>query len=177
MKNISYYMELCDNVAKISKCLSIKRGSIILTSDYTVVNSGYNGPPRGVSHCDSQERLEWLCDRLKNTHTGDIKSYLLENGWGSRCPRQILKFKSGDGLWVCPAGHSEANAVYNAAREGICIKGCWIVHNTSLPCQECCKAIINSGLSKVICRTGQDYDVGSRWLLNQAGIEIIQVDP
>ena len=176
MKNINHYMAICDEIAKMSKCLSIQRGSLIITPDFTIVGLGYNGPPRGVPHCDSDERLNWLCDKLKSSHVGDIRSYLVENGWGSSCPRRTLKYKSGEGLDICPAGHSEANAIYNAARHGISIRGCYLIHSTALPCVECSKAIIGAGITKVICRDLPDYDTGSRWLLKQAGIEIIQID-
>lgn len=175
MMDYEYYFSICDKVAEVTKCLSVKRGSIIITPDKTIVSMGYNGPPRNVAHCNSEERLEWICKQLKNTHVGDIKEYLLDNGWGQSCPRRILKFKSGEGLQFCPAGHSEANAIFNAARHGINLKGCYLIHNTCLPCQECSKAIINSGIVKVITRNLPDYDAGSRWLLEKANVEIIQV--
>lgn len=165
-------MVICDQVAKMSKCLSIQRGSLIV-KDSTIIGLGYNGPPQGVAHCDSSDRLDWIVENVKGSHFGDIRSYILENGWGRECPRRILRYKSGQGLHICPAGHSEANAIFNAARHGIEVKGSWLVHNTCLPCSECCKAIIGAGITKVICKKLPDYDKGSRWLLNQAGIEIV----
>jgi dCMP deaminase len=175
MNNISKYMKICDLIAnEFSKCLSRKIGCLILTTDYTIIATGYNGPPRKVNHCNSIERLEWIVPQLKQTHVGDIKSYLMENGWGEKCPRHILKFKSGEGLWACQAGHAERNAIDNCCREGIKIKGCWLVLNAPLPCQECAKSIIGAGITRVVCKAGPDYDAGSRWLLEQAGVEIIQ---
>ena len=175
MKNIEHYMAICNEVAKMSKCLSRKIGTVIVTEDGTLVGMGYNGPVRTASHCDSDERLEWLVNNLKKTHAGDIKSFLLENGWGSICPRQILKYGSGKGLEFCQAAHSERNAIVNSAREGIKIKGCYMIMNCGLPCQECAKEVVNSGIVKIYCKKGPEYDIGSRWILEQGGVDIIQI--
>jgi deoxycytidylate deaminase len=78
-------------------------------------------------------------------------------------------------LWACQAGHAEANAIFNCSREGVKTKGCYMIMNCSLPCQECCKAIIGGGIAKIVCTEGPDYDSGSRWLLCQAGVEIVQL--
>lgn len=45
--------------------------------------------------------------------------------------------------------HAEANAIFNAARMGISVKDCVIFVN-ALPCPECAKAIIQSGISHVV---------------------------
>jgi len=176
MKNIDHYMAICNEIAKMSKCLSRKIGVIAITPDGTLIGSGYNGPSRGIPHCDSEERLEWLTEELKKTHPGDVKSFILENGWGSKCPRYIMKYKSGEGLHICSASHAERNCIVNCAREGVKIKGSYLVMNCPLPCAECSKEIINSGVVKIFCKKGPDYDTGSRWLLEQAKIEIIQID-
>jgi dCMP deaminase len=173
--NYKLYLNIAKEVAKASKCFSRQIGSVLVTQDGTIVGTGYNGPPRKTPHCDSQERLEWLTENLRETHVGDIGVYLLENGWGNKCPRHILGFKSGEGLWVCPAAHSERNALINSAREGIRTKGCILVMNCSLPCVECCKEIINAGISKIVCLDGDDYDTGARWLLNNSNIEIVYI--
>lgn len=45
--------------------------------------------------------------------------------------------------------HSERNAIFNAAREGIQLKGCTIFVN-STPCNDCARAIISSGIKHVV---------------------------
>lgn len=45
--------------------------------------------------------------------------------------------------------HAERNAIYNCAREGISCKGC-TMYVTWSPCHECAKAIIQSGITRVI---------------------------
>lgn len=48
--------------------------------------------------------------------------------------------------WVV---HAEANAIYNAARVGIPLKGC-VMYVSFLPCIECAKAICQSGFVGVV---------------------------
>ena len=48
-----YFFELCETVSTNSKCLSRKIGAI-LVKDKIVISMGYNGPPRGVLHCDKR---------------------------------------------------------------------------------------------------------------------------
>lgn len=51
-------------------------------------------------------------------------------------------------LWIC---HAEANAVFNAAREGVSLKGSTAYLNFEpCPCGECANALIQSGVIKII---------------------------
>jgi len=170
-----YWLAIASQVAQKSKCLSRKIGALIITPDNTIVGTGYNGPPRGVVHCDSPERLEWIIENVTKTHFGNVRAFLEDSGWGTACPRHLLGYKSGDGLYLCIAGHAERNAIVNSAREGIRTKGCFLVLNTVLPCKDCMIEIINAGITKIICYAGPDYDPASRWLAVQVGTEIIQI--
>lgn len=49
-------------------------------------------------------------------------------------------------LW---AAHAERNAVYNAARIGVSLKGCRI-YSTLYPCVDCVIAVIQSGITELI---------------------------
>jgi dCMP deaminase len=173
--NYTWLMNIAKEVGKASKCLSRQIGVVLVTQDKTIIGTGFNGPPRKIPHCDSTERLQWLVENVQKTKVGTIKEFFLDNGWGKKCPRRIMGFKSGEALWVCPAAHAERNALINSAREGIRTKGCILVMNCALPCQECSKEIINAGIVTVVCLKGEDYDSGSRWLLEKAGVEIIQL--
>ena len=46
--------------------------------------------------------------------------------------------------------HAERNAIYNAARNGISISGCTI-YVPWYPCMDCARAIVQSGISKLVC--------------------------
>jgi dCMP deaminase len=49
-------------------------------------------------------------------------------------------------VWSC---HAEQNAIFNAARIGVSLKGC-AISVPWFPCVECTKAIIQSGISEVV---------------------------
>lgn len=46
--------------------------------------------------------------------------------------------------------HGERNAIYNAARMGVPINGCTLYVNR-FPCSDCARAIIQSGIGRVVC--------------------------
>ena len=46
--------------------------------------------------------------------------------------------------------HAEANTIYSCAKSGIKTKGS-TMYLTWYPCCDCCKAIIQSGISKIMC--------------------------
>ena len=76
--------------------------------------------------------------------------------------------------------HAERNAVYNAARHGISLRGCTMyVYGAVAPCTECAKAIIQSGITRVVIFVVKE--VPDRWisdvlfaraLLTEAGIKV-----
>ena len=77
--------------------------------------------------------------------------------------------------------HAERNAVYNAARVGIPIKGC-ALYCAWPPCTDCARAIIQAGLVEVVVLT---LDVPERWaedvavsleMLDEAGVKIREVE-
>lgn len=75
--------------------------------------------------------------------------------------------------------HSEANAIAQAAKNGVSINGATI-YTTASPCYDCFKLIINSGIKKVVCgefyssRYGMSENVMK--LAKGANIEIGFVD-
>lgn len=54
--------------------------------------------------------------------------------------------------------HAERNAIYNAARCGISLKGCRI-YLPWFPCMDCARGIIQSGITLIICRKPDLNDV------------------
>jgi len=57
--------------------------------------------------------------------------------------------------------HAERNAIYNALNNGVSLQGS-ICITTLVPCKECTKAIISSGISKVY--TFKPNSLNSRWM-------------
>ena len=137
-----YFHNLCIAVASKSSCLSRQIGAVIV-SDHSIVSTGYNGPPRGYPHCD-----------------------------GAICPRHEKGYKSGEGLLECPAAHAEANAIVNAARNGVSTLGCTLYLNTLIPCKDCMILIINAGIKEIVCEELKLYHEMSARLLVYTDIKV-----
>jgi dCMP deaminase len=78
--------------------------------------------------------------------------------------------------------HAEANAIYMAAKSGISTKGC-VMYVNFHPCSECAKAIIQSGIKKVV--TFQPIITDSKWketaeisknMLKEAGVDVVYLE-
>lgn len=75
--------------------------------------------------------------------------------------------------------HAERNAVYRAAREGISLRGA-TAYVTLWPCENCCRALIQSGVTRLVARRAPDFS-DPRWgeefrvvveLLERARVEV-----
>jgi len=82
--------------------------------------------------------------------------------------------------------HAERNAIYNAARCGIPLKGC-ILFTQWLPCNDCARAIIQSGIIGVCYKPllniqdgssllNRDHYDRSREMLKEAGVLVINLN-
>jgi len=60
--------------------------------------------------------------------------------------------------------HAEANSIVNAARIGSSTKNSKIYLTCGVPCSDCAKLIINSGIIEVFCKNTQDDVKGSHWI-------------
>ena len=114
-----YFMQIAELVAKRSTCLRRKVGAI-LVRDKRILCTGYNGPPRGLAHCN-------------------------EVG----CLREKWNIPSGQRQEICRGLHAEQNAIIQAALYGISIKDS-VLYCTHQPCITCSKMIINAGIKKII---------------------------
>ncbi|MBN1957188.1 MAG: cytidine/deoxycytidylate deaminase family protein, partial [Desulfuromonadales bacterium] len=80
-----YFMQITTLVASRSTCLRRQVGAL-LVKDKNILATGYNGVPRGITHCDV---------------TG--------------CLRDQLKVPSGERHELCRGLHAEQNAIIQAA--------------------------------------------------------------
>lgn len=159
MKNDSWYYDLCCTVAKNSKCLSRKIGAIIVR-DKLIIATGMNGPPRGVPHCSERYDDREFCNAIYPAEPDPTK-----------CPRQVMGFKSGEGLEWCIAGHAERNALINAARHGVATKGAKMYMNCPTPCTPCLIEIINAGIEEIIITKELYYDKMAKWVLDNSNLK------
>ena len=118
-----YFMDMAKLVSSRSTCLRRHVGAVIV-KDKHVLSTGYNGAPRGVSHCE-------------------------ETG----CLRVKLNVPSGTRHELCRGVHAEQNAVTQAAYHGTSLKGA-IIYTTTFPCSLCAKILINSGITEIIYDEG-----------------------
>lgn len=59
--------------------------------------------------------------------------------------------------------HAERSAIYNAARQGKSTNGCIIYLSCGIPCMDCMRAIISSGIRTIVCeRTNSEINTGSK---------------
>ena len=58
--------------------------------------------------------------------------------------------------------HAERNAIYNAARIGVSTLGTTMYMTCGISCADCARAIINSGISKIVLREGKGAK-GNKW--------------
>jgi dCMP deaminase len=146
-----YYLQIAEEVAARSNCLSSKFGAIIVREDQ-IISTGYNGAPRKTRDC---------IDR------------------GS-CLRREIKVPSGHRYELCRSVHAEQNALVNAARAGVSLlNGDLYMYGVkvsgdqrkpinSFPCFICKKMLINAGIGRVIARTEDGkvkvFDVQKDWI-------------
>ena len=139
----NYFMDIADAVKERCTCLSAKKGALIVRNKQ-ILSTGYNGTPKGVAHC-----TDGSCQRCTTRHLG--------------------KMNSGTYTEPCICVHSEANAIVQAAYNGVSTKDS-VIYTTFTPCLECAKLIINAGIKEVVAKVVYPDDVGTK-LLKSAGIK------
>ena len=166
-----YFLRIAREVSKNSSCLSRKIGAV-LVKDKAIISTGYNGPSRGVKHCN--ERTVDFYAQLNNTPYSDLDREVTKWQKAGLCPRRLFGYKSGEGLHLCQAVHAERNSLIQAARNGVSTKDTVLYCNCPIPCKDCCKEIINAGVKKIVCLKGQDYDKYAKVLLEEAKIKVLE---
>ena len=159
-----YFYELAHVVASNSKCLSRKIGAVLVKNN-VVIATGYNGPPRGIPHCDKRHNSDdLLCKEF------GLKGLNLPkpNKTFPICPRRLLGYDSNEGLHLCPATHAEVNCIAHAAMLGIKAAGAQMYLTCGIPCKNCLAVLINAGIEEVICTSLEYYDDLSPYILKHS---------
>ena len=78
--------------------------------------------------------------------------------------------------------HAERNAIYNAARSGTSLDGCTLYVNLH-PCADCARAIIQTGITLVVCPSPQLDDPAwgeqfriAQVMLHEASVDVLHED-
>lgn len=139
-----YFMEMARVAASRSTCLRREVGAVAVSPDNRILGTGYNGALPGTPHCET---------------TG--------------CIRQQMNIPSGERQEICRAQHAEANICNIAARYGIALEGSTI-YVTNQPCVTCMKAIITSGIKRIVYEGDYPDDFAVK-IAAEAGIELVKI--
>ena len=115
----TYFLSIAKVVASRSTCMRRKVGAV-LVKDRQILSTGYNGAPKGITHCEE-----------------------------AGCLREELGIPSGERHEICRGSHAEINAIAQAAYAGVSTAGCWL-YCTHEPCVYCTKALLNCGCSRIV---------------------------
>jgi len=124
-----FYFMLIAKVASLrSGCNNRKTGAVIV-KNHRILSTGYNGSLPKQPQC-TDSGLEYCFRRLHNIADGDKYNF-------------------------CPAIHAEANAINQAARFGLAIKGS-AIYCTLEPCYVCLKSIVSVGITEIYYELAYD---------------------
>lgn len=128
-----YFMDIARVVSSRSTCLRRRVGAVIVKGQ-RLLTTGYNGAPRGLTHC------------------GKIG-----------CLRELHNIPSGERHELCRGTHAEQNAIVQAALYGVAIEGATL-YCTHQPCSACTKMLINAGIKRIVFQNGYPDDLASELL-------------
>ncbi|MDR2885039.1 MAG: cytidine/deoxycytidylate deaminase family protein [Deferribacteraceae bacterium] len=114
-----YFMEMVQVVASRATCVRRKVGAV-LVQDNRILATGYNGAPKGVTHCDK-----------------------------AGCMRQAQNIPSGERHEICRGLHAEQNVLIQAAVYGVPVAGATI-YCSNKPCSICTKMLINADIHRIV---------------------------
>ena len=150
-----YFLLIAKLVSTRSTCNSRPTGAV-LVKDKQILATGYNGSMPGAPHC-----IDETMD--------DGTPY---------CHRRALKIADVDKYNYCRASHAEANAIAQAARYGVAIKGA-ALYVTLQPCFVCLKLLATAQIKRVyfeLAYESMDEARDAFWdkAVKEAGIEVFQ---
>jgi dCMP deaminase len=150
-----YFMLIAKLVSTRSTCNSRPTGAV-LVKDRQILATGYNGSMPGAPHCSDQ---------------------VMPDG-SPYCHRRALRIADVDKYNYCRASHAEANAIAQAARHGVPIKGA-ALYVTLEPCFVCLKLLATAQIVQVYYELGyesrdQERDTAWKEAVADAGIKVYQ---
>ncbi len=150
-----YFMLIAKLVSTRSTCNSRPTGAV-LVKDRQILATGYNGSMPGAPHCIDD---------------------IMPDG-SPYCHRRALNIADVDKYNYCRASHAEANAIAQAARYGVAIKGA-ALYVTLQPCFVCLKLLATAQISRVyfeLAYESRDAERDAFWqrAVKEAGFEVFQ---
>ena len=142
----AYFMHLAHLASLRSNCMK-RRVGCVLTLNFRILSTGYNGTPRGLTNCN-----QGGCPRC--------------NSSGST---------GGAGLSTCLCLHAEENALLEAGRERI--REGAVLYCDTCPCLTCSVKIAQVGVREVVYSQTYNMDEASQRVLAEAGVKLRQYSP
>lgn len=150
----SYYMQLALLVSDRSKDPSSQVGAVVVSKDEKIMEYGYNGAPSGMSDDD----MPWDSSGEATNDIVNIKNYYVVHAEQNAILNYLKKAKDYE------------NDMYG-------LKGATL-YVTWFPCNECAKAIVQSGISKVVYHrmySKSDINKITKKIFEYANIECVQI--
>lgn len=141
--------------ATYSRCIKRQVGAVIVDDQDNIVASSFNENPPPLQPCADRHicekesrmvgQIEALekCPRCGQPITGSNPSYVCP---ACRCSFKEVLFPDRGMQW-CPSIHAEDSAIRQAPRSSLA--GCTLF-TTTFPCFNCAKAIVYSGIRRVV---------------------------
>jgi dCMP deaminase len=153
-------MQVAHVMAQRSLCDRDQVGAVVVSTSNRIVDTGYNGPPRGMPRDEPEVGCRRWC--MRGASSRDTYGQMHEG----------LNPLYDD----CHSIHAEANALLfgeRTQREG------GTIYITSGVCGACAKLIANSGLKRVVCDMGNHapHRNSGEWFawLRLCGVECVEV--
>ena len=144
-------MRVAATIGERSVCSRDQVGAVIVSKDNRIIDSGYNGPPRGMyrvgGNCAS-----W-CPRVQKHHVGDMSPIYDD----------------------CVSLHAEQNALMFSDRR---LREGGTIYVSSSVCGTCAKLIANSGLAQcVVMLTDAPHRNAGKWIsfMEQCGVNVVEL--
>lgn len=148
MDKLKIFARIAVEISSLSTCSRLKVGALLLSKDYRILATGYNGVASGNLHCEE------VFAGVDITSTDFYKEH---------------------GEWsAVNEMHAEANLIAFSAKNGIKIDESILIVTYS-PCINCAKLIIHSGISHVYYLNKYDRDESGLALLKANNINIGQL--
>jgi dCMP deaminase len=151
-----YFFLIMDAVSKRATCDRGRSGCVI-TRDNRILTTGYVGAPTGFTHCDAAGHIlegHFLMNNVPDTDCIALR----KEEFSVHCVRTV---------------HAEQNAILQAARDGISIKGSTLYCRMT-PCLICTMFIIQTGIKSVKMERMYQHQrkrIASEMMLSDAEIE------
>ena len=160
------FMQLAINFAKLSTCSRVQVGAVLVVDNRPLL-SGYNGSPKGHDHCIDIFSAKY--DEYCKSNKEPIGIFTFEDFM------RLPEIKEEHGRFSrLHEIHAEINIIAQAAAKGLSTKG-GKLYVTCSPCNDCCKAILSSGIKEVIFKDLYDRETEGLEILANSGVHIRQL--